>query len=300
MTTRAKPAKVTNPHPAIAGRTAIVAGNGLLPVAVAESLRQKGGNPLIVAIKGEAEPALYAGEHAEISIVELGGLVKILKAEGISNVVLAGGIRHRPEFRAALRPGNGNLVALYRFLRAFRLGDDGLLRAVISTIESYGFRVLGAHEVVPDILAPAPGTITRKRADPDSVANMRAAREAAVMIGSLDIGQAAIAVGGRVVALEGVEGTDAMLQRVAELRSTKRINRKGGVLVKCAKPQQEVRADLPAIGVSTVENAVAAGLKGIAIESDRTLILGYAETVAAANEAGLFIETFEQEASNGC
>jgi DUF1009 family protein len=297
VTTTAKTPPSTALHPPIAGRTAIVAGNGQLPVAVAESLRKLGDNPLIVAIKGEAEPELYAGEHAEISIVELGGLVKILKAEGISNVVLAGGIRHRPEFRAALRPGNGNLVALYRFLRAFRLGDDGLLRAVIATIESYGFRVLGAHEIVPDILAPAPSTLTRKRADQESVANMHAARQAAIMIGSLDIGQAAIAIGRRVVALEGVEGTDAMLQRVAELRHAKRINRKGGVLVKCAKPQQEVRADLPAIGVSTVENAVKAGLKGIAIEARRTLILGYGETVAAANKAGLFIETFEQEPS---
>lgn len=297
MTTTAKTPPSTALHPPIAGRTAIVAGNGQLPVAVAESLRKLGDNPLIVAIKGEAEPELYEGEHAEISIVELGGLVKILKAEGISNVVLAGGIRHRPEFRAALRPGNGNLVALYRFLRAFRLGDDGLLRAVIATIESYGFRVLGAHEIVPDILAPAPGTLTRKRADQESVANMNAARQAAIMIGSLDIGQAAIAIGRRVVALEGVEGTDAMLQRVAELRHAKRINRKGGVLVKCAKPQQEVRADLPAIGVSTVENAIKAGLKGIAIEARRTLILGYGETVAAADKAGLFIETFEQEPS---
>ncbi|MBZ9654767.1 LpxI family protein [Phyllobacterium lublinensis] len=278
----------------IAGRTAVIAGNGLLPVAVAESLRKQGDNPLIVAIRGEAEPILYEGEHAEISIVELGGLVRILKAEGISNVVLAGGIRHRPEFRAALRPGNGNLVALYRFLRAFRLGDDGLLRAVIATIESYGFRVLGAHEIVPDILAPPPGTVTRKRADKESIADMRAAREAATTIGALDIGQAAIAVGRRVVALEGVEGTDAMLQRVAELRLAKRINRKGGVLVKCAKPQQEVRADLPAIGISTVENAYRAGLKGIAIEAGRTLILGFDETVRAADAAGLFIETFEQ------
>ena len=297
MTTTAKTPPSKALHPPIAGRTAIVAGNGQLPVAVAQSLRKLGDNPLIVAIKGEAEPEFYAGEHAEISIVELGGLVKILKAEGISNVVLAGGIRHRPEFRAALRPGNGNLVALYRFLRAFRLGDDGLLRAVIATIESYGFRVLGAHEIVPDILAPAPGTLTRKRADQESVANMHAARQAAIMIGSLDIGQAAIAIGRRVVALEGVEGTDAMLQRVAKLRHAKRINRKGGVLVKCAKPQQEVRADLPAIGVSTVENAVKAGLKGIAIEARRTLILGYGETIAAADKAGLFIETFEQESS---
>ena len=205
-------------------------------------------------------------------------------------------MRHRPEFSAALRPGNGKLVALYRFMRAFRLGDDGLLKAVISTIESYGFRVVGAHEIVPDILAPEVGTITRKKADQASIADMRAARAAAIMIGSLDIGQAAIAVGSRGVALEGVEGTDAMLQRVAELRIAKRINRKGGVLVKCAKPQQEVRADLPAIGVSTVENAVKAGLKGIAIEARRTLILGYAETIAAANEAGIFIETFAQEA----
>ncbi|WP_442958526.1 LpxI family protein [Phyllobacterium sp. CCNWLW11] len=285
-----------SPAPII-GRTAIVAGNGSLPVAVAASLRKQGANPLIVTIKGEADPELYAGEHAEISIVELGGLMRILKAENITNVVLAGGIRHRPEFSAALKPGNGNLVALYRFMRAFRLGDDGLLRAVISTIESYGFRVLGAHEVVPDILAPAPGCITRKKPTQEGHENIEAARKAAILIGSLDIGQAAIAVGRRVVALEGVEGTDAMLQRVADLREAKRINRKGGVLVKCAKPQQEVRADLPAIGVSTVENAVKAGLSGIAVEAGRTLILSYEDTLAAANAAGLFIQTFEQEKS---
>ncbi|EJM98073.1 UDP-2,3-diacylglucosamine diphosphatase LpxI [Phyllobacterium sp. YR531] len=281
----------------IAGRTAIVAGNGSLPVAVAASLREQGSNPLIVTIKGEADPELYAGDHAEISIVELGGLMKILKSENITNVVLAGGIKHRPEFRAALKPGNGNLVALYRFMRAFRLGDDGLLRAVVATIESYGFRVLGAHEIVPDLLAPAPGTITRKKPTQEGIENIQAARKAAVLIGSLDIGQAAIAIGRRVVALEGVEGTDAMLQRVADLRQAKRINRKGGVLVKCAKPQQEVRADLPAIGVSTVENAVKAGLSGIAVETGRTLILGYGETIAAANATGLFIQTFEQEES---
>ena len=273
-----------------------MAGNGQLPIVVADSLRKQGSDPLIVAIRGEAEPELYAGDHAEISIVELGGLVKILKAEGISNVVLAGGIRRRPEFRHALRPGNGNFKALYRFLRAFRLGDDGLLRAVVTTIESYGFHVVGAHEIVPDLLAPAPGILTRKRPDQDSVQNMQAARKAAMTIGALDVGQGAVAVGGRVIALEGVEGTDAMLQRVAELRRAQRIHRKGGVLVKCAKPQQEVRADLPAIGISTVENAVKAGLKGIGIESGRTLILGYEETIRAADAADLFIETFAVEA----
>src|SRR5262245_5577900 len=96
--------------------------------------------------------------------------------------------------------GNGNLTALYRFLRAFRLGDDGLLRAVVTTIESYGFRVVGAHEIVPDILAPPPAVLTRKRPDQDSIQNMQAARRAATAIGALDIGQGAVAVGGRVVA----------------------------------------------------------------------------------------------------
>jgi UDP-2,3-diacylglucosamine hydrolase len=281
--------------PEISGRTAIIAGSGSLPLAVADGLNKAGRKPLIIAISNEADPEIMARKDAEISIVELGGLIKILKAENITNVVLAGGVKHRPEFRHALRPGNGNIHALFRFLKAFRLGDDGLLRAVITTIESYGFKVAGAHEIVPDILSPAPSVLTRKKPDKAAAANLQAAEIAALTIGRLDIGQGAVAVGGRVVALEGVEGTDAMLQRVAALRSSGRINRKGGVLVKCAKPQQELRADLPAIGVSTIENALESGLSGIAIEAGRTLILGYEETIAAADAAGLFVVTFDRE-----
>ena len=109
-------------------------------------------------------------------------------------------------------------------------------------------------------------------------------------LGHLDVGQGAVAVGGRVVALEGPEGTDAMLERVARLKADGRISsRRRGVLVKLCKPQQDLRADLPSIGPSTIKGAQAAGLAGIAVESGRALVLDREEMIALANEAGLFV-----------
>src|SRR5690606_5852108 len=108
--------------------------------------------------------------------------------------------------------------------------------------------------------------------------------------GVLDVGQGAVSVGGRVVALEGAEGTDQMLERVADLRRQERISgRRKGVLVKLCKPQQDVRADLPAIGLSTVVNASRAGLAGIAVEAGRSLVLDERELLDAAEQAGLFV-----------
>jgi DUF1009 family protein len=106
----------------------------------------------------------------------------------------------------------------------------------------------------------------------------------------LDVGQGAVSVGGRIVALEGVEGTDQMIERVAGLRAAKRISqRRRGVLVKLCKPQQDLRADLPSIGVSTILNAKAAGLGGIAVEAGRALILERKAAIDAADAAGMFI-----------
>ena len=110
------------------------------------------------------------------------------------------------------------------------------------------------------------------------------------MLGRLDVGQGAVAVGGRIVALEGVEGTDAMLARVQGLRAEGRISqRRKGVLVKLCKPQQDLRADLPTIGVSTVANAKAAGLAGIAVEAGRALVVEREAMIVAADAAGIFV-----------
>jgi UDP-2,3-diacylglucosamine hydrolase len=142
---------------------------------------------------------------------------------------------------------------------------------------------------MPDLLAPF-GTMTEAVPDKNGQEEMDRALEAARALGKLDIGQGAVAVRGRVVALEGAEGTEAMLARVADMRAAGRISQKrGGVLVKTAKPGQEKRADLPAIGPETVDQAASAGLTGIAVEADASLILGFEETIRRANAQKIFV-----------
>ncbi|WP_421390927.1 LpxI family protein [Brucella abortus] len=277
-----------------AGGVAVVGGNGLLPIKVAETLQNAGQAPFLVPLRGEADPVLYNYEHQEISVVEFAKLVRSMKTAGVSRVVLAGGVRNRPHVRD-LKFDWPTLRAVPYVLGALGKGDDALLRAFIGLLESFGFKVVGAHEVVPDLLSPPPACLTRITPDARERRNIALAMDAALKLGDLDVGQGAIAAGGRVVALEGAEGTDLMIERVRELRTAGRISRRGGVLVKMAKPRQDERADLPAIGLSTVENAERAGLAGIAIEAGRTFILGFGETLAAANKKGLFIETISRD-----
>lgn len=277
-------------------RTAIIAGNGLLPMVVAEALAAKGNPPFVLCLKGEADEALHKYDHAVVSILEFTRLIRALKQSGAKNVVLAGGVRKRPNL-SDIRLDFTTLRALPRVFRALGQGDDALLRAFIGLLETYGFHMVGAHQIVPDILAPAPSILTNTKPDKKERHNIVLASQAAALLGTLDVGQGAVAVGGRVVALEGVEGTDNMLKRVRQMRDEGRIPRQGGVLVKCAKPTQDERADLPAIGIDTVTNIAAAGLAGIAIEAGRTVMLSYHDTVQAADAQGLFIVTFDSPSS---
>jgi DUF1009 family protein len=122
-----------------------------------------------------------------------------------------------------------------------------------------------------------------------SADGLQKAVQAARLIGSLDIGQAAVAVGGRVVAVEDAGGTDGLLERVSALRMAGRIGAKGGVLVKCMKPHQDTRLDLPTLGPMTAEAALRAGLDGVAGEAGRSLLAGREQTVEAFRRAGLFL-----------
>jgi DUF1009 family protein len=142
---------------------------------------------------------------------------------------------------------------------------------------------------MPDILM-AEGVLTRKKPGKRDRADLAAAAEAALAIGRLDIGQAAVAIGGRVVALEGVEGTDGLLERTVTLRDHGRLAAaRGGVLVKWSKPGQEERADLPAVGPETVDAVKRAGLSGIGLEAGRGLLIQQAETLRRADAAGIFV-----------
>jgi DUF1009 family protein len=188
-----------------------------------------------------------------------------------------------------VRPSIALLKALPRIVSSLAGGDDALLKTVVGLIEQSGPKVVGAHEIVPDLVA-GEGVITRARPTAADARDLAAAFAAAKAIGALDIGQAAVAIGGRVIAVEGIEGTDGLLARTAALRSHGRLSgKKRGVVVKCAKPGQELRADMPAIGPQTVAAAHQAGLAGIGVEAGRSLILDYEAVCVSADQLGLFV-----------
>lgn len=270
-------------------RPGVVAGGGILPVTVVRALKEQGADPFVLILEGEAEPGslLEMCEHETRPLEDIGKLVGILKRHRVTHLVMAGEIRRRPKL-SALRPSLGLLAWLPSVVAGLAKGDDGLLRLIVRRLETKGIHVVGAHEIVPELLAvEGPWTkIVPKAADWRDIAAARAAAEA---IGALDIGQGAVAIGGRAVALEGIEGTNGLLERVRDLRSHGRLGGKtGGVLVKCLKPGQELRADLPTVGPTTVELAHAAGLAGIAVEAGRSLVMDGPQLVARADALGLF------------
>ncbi len=271
------------------GRLAIIAGYGRMPVEVAEAARAAGDDPVIVALKGEADHDWAGFDSGIFSIGDLRGITTFMRDHGARRMIMSGGVRHRPQL-SDLRPTWRTLGQAMTVIRALAgAGDDKMLRIAISLFEAEGFRVIGAHEVTPGLLA-SPGPIGAVRPSEADLRDINAARDAALALGELDIGQGAVAVGGRVVALEGPEGTDGMLARVRDLRAAGRISRRHkGVLVKMCKPGQDMRADLPSIGPGTVTSAVEAGLAGVAVEVGRSLLLERDEAIRAADASGIFI-----------
>lgn len=275
-------------------RIAVVAGSGRLPVDLAENLTAHGHKPFVVMAAGEASPELASYDHEELTIENFAGLAPLLKRQGITHAVFAGGISRRPKL-TALRPSLALLRLLPRALAALVKGDDGMLRSLAAAVEALGVRVVGAHEIAPDLLA-SEGPMTSTQPQKSDWRDIEAAAEAARAIGALDIGQAAVAIGGRAIALEDVEGTDGLLERVRRLRSHGRLaGKQRGVLVKCAKPGQELRMDLPSIGPGTVTAAHAAGLAGIGVEAGRSLVLDLAGVIHEADRLGLFVVGLPRE-----
>lgn len=271
-------------------RIGIVAGGGSLPVEVAVNAADLGYPPFVILMEGEVDrmAELSRYEHESLALEGIGSLIPLLRRHRITHLVLAGEIKRRPRL-LALRPSLGLLAVIPLVVMALARGDDGLLKVVARGLEARGIKVVGAHEIVPDLVA-AEGILTKAAPRKSDWRDIEAGLAAAKAIGALDIGQAAVAVGGRTIALEGIEGTAGLLDRAKLLRGHGRIAGKTrGVLVKCAKPGQELRADLPSIGPRTVEAAHAAGLAGIAVEAGRSLVLEGPETISSANALGLFI-----------
>jgi len=275
-----------------AGRIGILAGGGRLPLTIAESVIERGGSVHIVAIEGEADVAIARFPHTWVNWGQVGRMVSTLRKRADA-LVIVGGVR-RPNLWK-LRPDWGFLFSLPQILEMMAGGgDDSVLSRVVRFFEAKGITVRGAHEVAPGLLVLG-GPAGALSLDRQGLADAELGFAVRAALGALDAGQAVVTEGGRVLAIEGAEGTDAMLRRIADLRGGRAGAAPGGVLAKGPKPGQELRVDMPAIGPRTVEGAAAAGLAGVAVEAGAVLLLDRTEAIAEADACGIAIEGLTSE-----
>jgi len=271
------------------GPLAIVAGGGSIPIAVAEAVIRRGRRVVLFPVRGWADPAAVERfPHYWVAVGQGGRLARYAHAEGCRDMVLVG-TALRPAL-TSLRLDWTTLRLLPEIWRAFRGGDDHLLSGVARIFHDLGFRIVGAHEVAPEILMPRGniGTFGPEQRDLADIARGLALLRA---LGPFDVGQAVVVADNQVLAIEAVDGTDNMLERIAELRERGRVaTGKGvGVLIKAPKPTQDRRLDMPAIGPKTVEAAARAGLAGIAVVAESTIVAEPPELARAADAAKLFV-----------
>jgi DUF1009 family protein len=276
----------------------IIAGGGDLPIAVAESATRAGRPVFVMGLKGAADDGISRFTHDWVAMGESRKALDLLHAHGCKDVILCGKVS-RPRF-ADVKLDAKSVLLLPKVLAAARKGDDALLRAVVDIFEKEGFRTVGIAEAAPGLLARegSYGRVSPNAADVEDIAHgVKVVRR----LGALDVGQAAAVCGGLVLAVEAAEGTDAMIARVATLPERIRgtPSSREGVLVKALKPVQDRKTDLPVIGVQTVRNVAAAGLRGIAIEAGNALVINETAVVEAADAAGIFVTGFDPAAHAG-
>jgi UDP-2,3-diacylglucosamine hydrolase len=267
---------------------AIIAGGGTLPCALAEAAMARGRTVHILGIRGEADAEISRFPHTWLKWGEIGKLFATLEDQRCRDLVIIGSVT-RPDL-ANVRLDFGAVKNLPFLLSLGVGGDDHVLSSVVRFLEGKGYQVHGAGQVAPELLAPE-GILGAKAPSADDLADIEIGFRVVSALGRFDVGQAAVVVKGRVLALEAAEGTDGMLSRCVELRKGGAAGRRGlaGVLVKAPKPGQEERVDLPTIGPETVELAARAGLAGLAVAADRVLIADRAAAVRAADAHGLFL-----------
>jgi UDP-2,3-diacylglucosamine hydrolase len=271
------------------GPLAIICGGGTVPFAVAAAVSRRGRPVVLFPLRGWADArAVEAYPHHWIALGQFGRFCRLAAAERCRDVVMVGALV-RPSM-SQLRFDWGTLRRMPLIIRSFRGGDDHLLSGVGRLFESGGLRIIGAHEVAPEIAAPL-GPMGQ--CQPDAEADDDIDRGFAVLaaMSPFDVGQAAVVARRHVLAIEGVEGTDAMLERVAALRDSGRIAlpRGVGVLVKAPKVAQDRRFDLPSIGPGTIARVAKAGLAGVAVVAGATIVAEPQHLVEAADRAGMFV-----------
>jgi DUF1009 family protein len=260
----------------------LIAGEGDLPENIITECLKSGREIFVISIGNKTPASLTKVPHIILGIASVGKAIKTLRSENVQNIIFAGGLK-RPKL-AALRPDTGSVKLMAQISKAKLIGDNSLLSIIIKFFENAGFKVLGAEEILNNLLMPA-GIIGKIKPNKSAIKDIETGSGIASSIGNLDIGQSIIIQNGVVIGVEAVEGTDALMERCKKLQ----YDNAGGILVKMKKPMQDKRIDLPTIGAATIINAHKAGLQGIAVEAGGALIIDKASVIKKADELGLFI-----------
>ncbi len=257
----------------------LIAGNGTFPIAFARAAKEKGMRVVAVAHEGETQPELSQWVDAIfwIKVGQLGKLISIFKEQDVHDVLMAGGIK-----KTRLFGGMPDLRAAALLAKMLYKKDDSILRAVATELESEGIRVRESTLYLDNLLAPA-GVLTRKRPSKDEQKDIEFGWEMAKEIGRLDIGQTVVVKGRAVLAVEAIEGTDETIRRGGRLCG------RGAVVVKICKPQQDLRFDLPAVGLQTIKTMLEVNAACLAVEAGKTILFDREAVAAEADRAGISI-----------
>ena len=265
------------------GKLGLIAGNGRFPFLVLQGARSLGHDVTVIAVKEEAFPELEGAARTAgadlhwVSLGHLGKCIKILKAAGVSQAVMAGQVKHVKIF--SIVP-DLTLLAVMRKLKA--RNTDALISAVADVMREQGIELIDSTAYLQPLLARE-GTLTERMPDEQEHADFEFGYRIADAIAALDIGQTIAVKHKAVVAVEAMEGTDEVIGRAGHLAGP------GVRIVKVAKPNQDMRFDVPVIGVATIQAMRVAGASALSIDAEQTLVLDGEHVFKSANEAGIAI-----------
>lgn len=281
-------------RPRFSGRVGLLAGSGRFPFLFTHAAHKRGMEVVCVGIEGHADPSLAQTVDRFFwnGIARLGVMIRRFRRERIDCVVMAGKIQKR---RLYDRWRMLRYMPDLRFIRVFWMSrrrdnrDDAILLSLVREFERDGIRVASALEVCPELLA-ASGCMTQTSPRPNEIADIAFGWQIAKEMGRLDVGQSVAIREQAVLAVEAIEGTDAAIERAGQLCPAG-----GFTVIKVAKPKQDMRFDVPAVGQSTIEVMHRAGATCLAIEADKTIVIDSDATVALADKYGIAIVSLSTE-----
>jgi DUF1009 family protein len=275
---------VTASSDVASGHWGLIAGNGDFPFLVLEGARSRGIEMAVIAIREEASPALerVARRLHWVGLGELSRAIELLHREGVKRAVMAGQVKHNKIF-SSIRP-DWRLAKLLFSLPA--KNTDSLIGAVARVLEDEGIELVDSTKFLGPLL-PSPGVLTRRAPDDSEAADIAYGRDIAQRIAGLDLGQTVVVRDRACVAIEAMEGTDETIERAARITGGQRL-----VVVKVGKPKQDMRFDVPVVGMKTIEVMRRCHATALAIDAGRTLLFDRDDLIRTADEAAIAIQAF--------